>query len=225
MHSRCNRARATVDAVDTYNLDGQPAPQQTAVPSERSPQASEGARRRGLSRPKSPCRARQLLHPPQRPGETHSCRTSRQERSALPAALLPRPQSHRARLARPSRQRHAQPPLQIHATVALKRSSVPVQLSLVTRQSQAPPWCTGRRARNSGALSPSTAVLASRLGASNRSRVAPSAAMPPRLPDVHCHTAGLRAHQDPVPNAACEFARRGREPRSTPVPLRAHPFH
>src|SRR5262249_54940507 len=45
--------------------------------------------------------------------------------AALPAAIQPGPQPHRASLARPARERHAQPPLSHHAAAARARARLP----------------------------------------------------------------------------------------------------
>ena len=54
----------------------------------------------------------------------------RPHRAALPAALLPRRQPHRARLAGLPRQRHPQPPLQDHEPAPRQRSRLPRRVPL-----------------------------------------------------------------------------------------------
>ena len=63
-------------------------------------------------RSSDPSHSRQLRHPRQPTGPTGlEVGRSQQDKAALPATVLPRPQSHRADLEGPARQRDAQPPV------------------------------------------------------------------------------------------------------------------
>ena len=73
----------------------------------------------------NPCDSGQLRHSHKWSGPAKAPSARRQDRAALSASVLSRPQPHRARVARAARQRDTQPSLQVPAHAAFLRGLIP----------------------------------------------------------------------------------------------------